>query len=276
MRFGWISDIHLNFLDESRLRTFLEGLSFCDVNAWLLGGDIGQADSVLDYLRILVSALPCKLYFTLGNHDFYGGSIEDVRGRVRQLVGQSTHLVWLTDSDPQVLTDGVTVVGDDSWADARFGNALGTSVELNDFFAIENLVGLSRKDLVCLLNKLGDEAAARLAPKLQRAAACSRQVVLLTHVPPFWGAAWHQGRPSTEDWIPWFSCRAVGEVIVACANAHPNTDFLVLCGHTHGSGIYCPTPSVTVHTAEAEYGAPRVQRIFELGAHAQSGDLAIA
>lgn len=267
MRFGWISDIHLNFLDKPGLRRFLERLSSCDVNAWLLGGDIGQADSVQEYLRILAAALPCKLYFTLGNHDFYGGSLREVRSRVRQMVCQSGHLVWLTDSEPQLLADDVTVVGDDSWADARFSNALGTAVELNDFFEIEELVGLSRWSLVCKLSKLGDEAAARLAPKLQRAAASSRQVVVLTHVPPFWEAAWHQGQLSTEDWVPWFSCRAVGDVILACANAHPNTDFLVLCGHTHGSGVYSPTPNVIVYTAEAEYGAPRVQRFFEIGAH---------
>jgi len=150
--------------------------------------------------------------------------------------------------------------------DARFGNALGTPVEQNDFFLIEDFAGFSRPALVRKLNGLGDEAATRLSPKLERAAASRDQVVALMHVPPFREAAWHQGQPSNDDWVPWFSCRAVGEIILSYARAHPQVNFLVLCGHTHGSGVYSPLTNVTVHTAEAEYGAPRIQRFFEVGA----------
>ena len=266
MRIGWISDIHLNFLDHAGRRRFLGALASRDADAWLLGGDIGEADSVVEFLRMIDVALPCKTYFTLGNHDFYGGSLTEVRARVRELVSQSERLVWLTESDAQLLDSGVAIVGDDSWGDARFGNALGTPVEQNDFFLIEELAGLSRPALVRTLNGLGDAAAARLLPKLERAAASRDQVVALMHVPPFREAAWHQGQPSNDDWVPWFSCRAVGEIILTCARAHPQVNFLVLCGHTHGSGVYSPLTNVTVHTAEAEYGAPRIQRFFEVGA----------
>jgi len=219
MRLGWLSDIHLNFLDQPGLRAFLWDLSSRDADAWLLGGDIGEADSVAGFLRMFEAALPCTVYFTLGNHDFYRGSLSEVRTRVRQLVGESAHLVWLTTSEPQMLDGGIAVVGDDSWADGRFGNARGTPVELNDFFLIDELSRLSRATLVHTLNAMGDAAAARLAPKLERAAASCGRIVVLTHVPPFREAAWHQGRPSDEDWVPWFSCRVMGEAILACARA---------------------------------------------------------
>lgn len=266
MRLGWLSDIHLNFLDQSRLRGFLCDVASCGVDAWLVGGDIGEANSLLGFLRLLETAVPCKTYFTLGNHDFYKGSLVEVRARVRHLVGESERLVWLTTSDPQLFDDGVGVVGDDSWADARFGNAHGTPVELNDFCLIEELTGLTRAELVRTLNGLGDAAAGRLAPKLQRAAASCHRVIVLVHVPPFREAAWYRGQPSDENWVPWFSCRAVGEVILACARVHPEVRFLVLCGHTHSAGVYSPVHNVTVHTAEAEYGVPRVQRVFEVDA----------
>ena len=32
-------------------------------------------------------------------------------------------------------------------------------------------------------------------------------------------AAWHQGQLSDDDWIPWFTCRAVGDVILRCARS---------------------------------------------------------
>ncbi|MGD1048474.1 MAG: metallophosphoesterase [Candidatus Krumholzibacteriaceae bacterium] len=265
MRLGWISDIHLNFLDQAGCRRFLGDLASHDADAWLLGGDIGEAASVVEFLRMIDAALLCKTYFTLGNHDFYGGSLKEVRAQVRELVSQSERLVYLTESDAQLLDCGIAIVGDDSWGDARYGDALGTPVEMNDFFVIEDLAGRSRSALVRTMNGLGDEAAARLSPKLERAAASCEDVVALMHVPPFREAAWHQGWRSDDDWVPWFSCRAVGEAILSCARTHPQVSFLVLCGHTHGSGVYSPLPNVTVHTAEAEYGAPRIQRFFEVG-----------
>lgn len=75
----------------------------------------------------------------------------------------------------------------------------------------------------------------------------SRHVVVVTHVPPFRESAWHEGRPGDDDRVPWFACKATGEAIMACARDCPRTNFIVLCGHTHG----------------AEYGAPGVQRLFE-------------
>jgi predicted phosphohydrolase len=266
MKLGWLSDIHLNFLDQPQVRRFFRKLAACDVDGWLVGGDIGEARSVGGFLRLFETELPCKTYFVLGNHDFYGGSLAGVQAVVRRLVAPSDRLVWLTESEPQVLAGGIAVVGEDGWADGRFGNAQGTPVELNDFFVIEELTGLSRPKLVKELNALGDQAAARLAPKLAAAAAASRHVVVLTHVPPFREAAWHEGRPSDDDWVPWFACRATGEAILACARDCPATKFLVLCGHTHGAGVHFPAANVTVRTAGAAYGSPAVQGVFPFGA----------
>jgi len=50
---------------------------------------------------------------------------------------------------------------------------------------------------------------------------------------------------------------------MACARDCPRTNFIVLCGHTHGAGVHSPAANVMVHTAGAEYGAPGVQRLFE-------------
>jgi hypothetical protein len=63
------------------------------------------------------------------------------------------------------------------------------------------------------------------------------------------------------DWLPWFSCAAVGHVILECAKRHPETEFVVLCGHTHGQGVFEASPNVTVYTAGAEYGNPKLQGI---------------
>ncbi|MBK8164962.1 MAG: metallophosphoesterase [bacterium] len=265
MRFGWLSDIHLEFLDRDAIDAFIVKLRRHDVDAWLVTGDIGVASSLTDHLRRFDASLAVPVCFTLGNHDHYGGSVVDVEREMRACVATASRLVWLAGSEPTVMGGKVAIVGDDTWADARYGNARATPVLLNDFFRIADLKGLDRAALLKTLAHLADAAVARLEARLRAAAGMCPEVVVLTHVPPFREAAWHEGRPSDDDWVPWFACRALGEAILRVAHGHPEVSFLVLCGHTHGEGEYRPAANVTVLTAAAEYGAPEVQRILEIG-----------
>mgnify|MGYP002064648301 CR=1 FL=1 len=96
------------------------------------------------------------------------------------------------------------------------------------------------------------------------------QVIVLTHVPPFPETAWHEGRHSEPDWQPGFTCRAMGEELLAAAAQNPDTMFTVLCGHTHGEGEVAVLPNLTVLTGGAEYRQPEVQRVFDLRARSQT------
>ena len=78
MRLGWMSDIHLNFLEKNDLRSFLLNLASQDVDGWLISGDIGEASSVVRFLDLLASASDSPIYFVLGNHDFYGSSLSRI------------------------------------------------------------------------------------------------------------------------------------------------------------------------------------------------------
>ena len=73
------------------------------------------------------------------------------------------------------------------------------------------------------------------------------------------------------EWLPWFSCDAIGEEILSCADRHRETTFLAFCGHTHSPGRYSPRPNVHVETAAAEYGHPAVQAVIELEGAPSSG-----
>ncbi len=37
---------------------------------------------------------------------------------------------------------------------------------------------------------------------------------MATYIPPFREAAWYEGRPSADDYLPFFSCKAVGDVLL--------------------------------------------------------------
>ncbi len=261
MKLAWLSDVHLNFLDEAGRDRFFEDLAAHAVDAWLVSGDIGDARSIIGYLGEFERRLAVPTYFVLGNHDFYGGSLAEVTANVSSVSSSSDRLVWLTVTGPKMLGHDLALVGDDCWSDGRLGNPMSTPVELNDFFQIKELTGLSRRDLVGRLNRLGDESAIRLSTKLEAAATRCSSVLMVTHPPPFEGATWHEGKVSPPDWLPWFSCEAAGAALMKVAGEHQDTSFIVLCGHTHNGGRYSPRSNVTVYTAWAKYGSPTVQAI---------------
>jgi hypothetical protein len=62
-------------------------------------------------LEAIGDALQVPIYFVLGNHDFYYGSIEKVRCQVRRLSQQRKELFWLEDAGCIHLTAEVALVG---------------------------------------------------------------------------------------------------------------------------------------------------------------------
>ena len=80
----------------------------------------------------------------LGNHDFYGGSIAGVGEKVASLCRRVENLSWLDRAGVVQLTPRVGLVGCGGWADGRYGDWHGSTVELNDYYVIEELANLSK------------------------------------------------------------------------------------------------------------------------------------
>jgi 3',5'-cyclic AMP phosphodiesterase CpdA len=264
MTIAWLTDIHLNFLTRRRVSRFLESVRANGTNAVLVGGDIGEADSVVEYLRWMAEELRQRIYFVLGNHDFYRGSIAGVRAAVSGLCRESQWLRWLPEAGVVELTDSTALVGHDSWADGRFGDFFQMPSALNDYYWIQELRDLPDADRLSKLNQLGDEAAEHFWRIVPEAFEGFERVILLTHVPPFAESCWHHGYISSDQWLPHFSCKAVGDVLVEIMRARPDRELTVLCGHTHGKGEAGVLPNLRVLTGGTEYGSPRVQAVLEV------------
>ena len=174
-------------------------------------------------------------------------------------------MVYLTQTGVVALTEETGLVGHDGWADGRLGDYARSEVLLNDYLLIEELSGLNMDDRLERLHALGDEAAAHFRALLPEALGRFRRLIVLTHVPPFREACWHRGRGSDDEWLPHFSCRAVGEVLAAAMVAHPECEMTVLCGHTHSPGEVHILPNIRVLTGGAEYGRPQLQRVLAVG-----------
>ncbi|MCZ6688988.1 MAG: metallophosphoesterase [Planctomycetota bacterium] len=268
MKIAWATDIHLHFVKETRVAEFCSRVLESRAEALLIGGDIAEAIDLEEWLRFLDQHLERPIYFVLGNHDYYRGDISTVRNRMRGLKSRRLH--WLPHTGLVRLTPSTALVGHGGWGDARLGEFLGSPVILNDYLRIEDLRGSTQEKrlpdvhgnkerLQKRLGKLGDDAAATLRPVLSEAARDFSDVIVLTHVPPFREACWHEGKISDENWLPGFTCKAMGDMLLEVVSAHPNCNVRVLCGHTHGSGEARILPNLHVRTGGAEYGDPRFE-----------------
>jgi len=261
-RIAWLTDIHLDFLSPQRVKEFCRGIVEHNPEAVLIGGDIGDASTIGVYLRIIEDELCRPIYFVLGNHDYYYGSITGVRTAIKELCDRSDWLHWLPAGGVVELTEETGLIGIDSWADGRLGNYRDSMVLLNDYFLIKELTGLDQDARRVKLNELGDCAAAELKGVLPKSLDRFRYVILLTHVPPFKEACWHEGSISSDHWLPHFGCKAVGKVLIELMRSYPDCDMTVLCGHTHGAGSAQILPNLNVKTSGAEYGSPRLNELL--------------
>jgi predicted MPP superfamily phosphohydrolase len=265
MRLAWATDIHLNMVSDEEVRKFRREVGRVSPQALLLAGDIAEAPNVERYLLLLGGTLGVPVYFVLGNHDFYNGRIGMVRDQMRALTRKDpARFRWLPAAKVVKLTERCALVGVDGWGDARVGNYRLSPVELADWQQIEDLKFLDRTHRLGKLRSLGDEAGVQMRELVGEALTKFDEVVVLTHVPPFREACWHEGRISDDDWLPWFVCQASGDALMALAEKYDNKKITVLCGHSHGGGTTQPRRNLTVITGPAEYGKPAVQPPLEV------------
>jgi predicted phosphohydrolase len=264
MRLAWLTDIHLNFVRRPEVEALAREVLAANPDAVLLGGDIGEADNVCGFLEQLAGMIRRPIFFVLGNHDYYRGSVTAVREEVAALTRRVAGLTYLSGSGVVPLTPRTALVGHDGWGDGGFGNAETSPIELNDFWLIAELRTPDRATRLNVLRRFGLEAGEHFRKVLPEALRDRENLVALTHVPPFREACWHEGRISDDDWLPFFACRAAGEAMLEVMDSHPDRRLTVLCGHTHGGGTCEPRPRVSVLTGGAVYGKPAISAVIDV------------
>lgn len=94
MKLAWATDIHLDFLSADQMDRFFEEIASTGADGVLVGGDIGQAASVHNLLGRMARRVGRPIWYVLGNHDFYGGSITRVREEAVEL-SRGGRVVWM-------------------------------------------------------------------------------------------------------------------------------------------------------------------------------------
>lgn len=268
MKLAWLTDIHLNFLDNDARKKFYDEILLTPFDALLISGDIAEAHCLTDLLCEMVDHIKNPIYFILGNHDYYQGTINDVRETLTVISKTHSQLFWLPATGIHSLPNNTILLGQDGWADGRLGDYQNSRISLNDSRMIVDLFQekiLGKFQLLEKMQQLADVDAIALQNDLAQAIEHNPQkVIVLTHVPPFKEASLHKGQISDENWLPYFSSKVIGDVLLSFANDNPSINFLVLCGHTHSEAHYQPLANLTVKTGAAEYYRPTIQEIIKI------------
>jgi len=235
VRLCWLTDVHLEFLSDLDRKRFAERVARQNPDNVLITGDIATAGTIKERLSEFQKAVGKPILYVLGNHDFYNGSIAEVRKWARQeILDSSADVFWMHSRTIKINGKSV-LIGVDGWADGMLGNRQESPIVLSDWHLIKEMaeagISLNRKKRLNMLKKLGKEEAATLRPILTQALAQNDHVYIATHVPPWKEAAWHEGELSDGNWVPWFTCKAVGDVVEELSAEHPGKKITVLCGH---------------------------------------------
>lgn len=260
----WVTDPHLNFVSFGRWEHWIESIKRQNGDGLLITGDITEADDLTFQLERIFEYLQIPIYFVLGNHDFYRGSIALVRARIDAFCQRYPHAIYLTRSDPVPLDSGWILVGHDGWADGLYGNAQDTTVRLNDFRLIGDYSGLTYQELLQQMAILALEASEELAVKLETACQQANKILIATHVPPFSEACRYNNLPADDQWLPFFASKTMGECCLAFATRFPSHSFHVVCGHTHHRAHVRIASNLTVWTGGAEYREPAIERVIDM------------
>lgn len=268
MQYAWVTDIHLNFIEYIDRQKFYQEIMSTNCNGVLISGDIAEADCLVSLLQEMTKEINKPIYFVLGNHDYYKGRVSEVREAMTALTLDLDKLYWLPASGIQKLNDDTYLIGQDGWADGRLGDYQNSRVALNDSRLIADLFQakiLGRFQLLEKMQQLADTDAFELQKNLEQAINQNpKEIIVLTHVPPFKEACMHQGKISDDDWLPYFASKIIGDVLLEVAQKNPSINFLILCGHTHSTAKYQPIDNLIVEAGSAEYSHPVIQKMIKL------------
>lgn len=277
----WTTDVHFNFLGtrmdpdyfEEGRRNFASPFdygqylraTYPDADGVIISGDIAESHSIKKCLRGFAKGYGKDIFFILGNHDYYEGSWAGVHTAVGGLA-TTPNLHWLRQKGVIELAPDLAICGNEGWYDARAGldPLRKVAVKMCDFDLIKELRHLHDFNRIMKIREVARHWAAEAAIHLREACAKYKNVVFVTHVPPFPDATWHQGQVSNEDWLPWMCNVTMGDMLIEVAYEFQDVSILVLCGHTHSPGEVQVSPNLRVLTGEAKYWYPTVSKVLSL------------
>lgn len=277
-RLVWVTDPHLNFVHQKGIEAFCRAIARKEPDALVITGDISEAPQLvthLGFMQIQLDSLhPTPIFFVCGNHDYYHGSIYEMRENLRNLFTYDEEykknlvprIAWLGSSGVVPLTDTTALIGHDGWYDGQYANWFQSKIELWDYTIIAELgPGCpTRNDRFAKINELSQAGADYVKENLEVAFKDYQHVFVATHVSPFRENSVYNGQVSDDNWMPHFSSKRMGDVLLEAAKNNPDKNITVLCGHSHGEADNMILPNLRCLTGKARYRHPKINKVFDL------------
>lgn len=268
-KLAWVTDLHFDFLRDEHIKHFSESIAQTGAEAVVVSGDISVTQKLVYHLSLLESVVKRPVYFVLGNHDYYGGSIQAVRDKMKELTNISQYLRYLPVTPYVALSSTTAIVGHDGWYDAQFGNPLTSNFVMNDWSRIHEFVPArgQKNEIITIARGLAHKGVMHVHDAIKAAVKYYSHIVVVTHFPPFKEAHLYKGKVGDDNAQPWYTSKMMGDMLMSAAKAFPNVKFTVLSGHTHGKyqGQHAPNLIVNVggwQPGERDYGNPVIQGII--------------
>ena len=275
--FLWATDIHLDHVRKDKVyRKFFDSILYSDDKIVLLTGDLSICEQhrskkipkLIHHLGMLSDACAGKeVYYVLGNHDYWFSSINAVRLVIPTIEEEHPNLHWTASQSYFDLGEGTYLVGHDGWYDFGYQD-IPRMGGMNDWNFIQDFrravmqalpPGNHEPSIKELAQRLATEGAAHVEQGIEEAIKVgAKRVLVMTHVPPFVENSLYQGRVD-DAWVGCYTSKIMGDMLLKAAKENPTTEFLVLCGHSHGKAVHQPEPNLTCLTGHSEYGAPKLQ-----------------
>jgi Icc protein len=267
-QYAWVTDTHLDFLkgDDQRLIAFAQSLIAQNPTGIFMTGDISTSKHLIYHLSAIERVVQRPIYFVLGNHDYYGGGTEVIRKVMRELSNTSQFLRYMPTMPYYALSPTTAVVGHDGWYDALYGNWQTSNFDLSDWDQIHDFIPGSgnRATIVTTAKKLAFDGVTHVMNGIKKAVKYHQNIVVLTHVPPFAQSHMYAGKQGDTNALPWFTSKMMGDMLMDASKSFPQTQFTVLCGHTHGVWHGKIANNLSVHVGGAEYNQPRSQGLVDV------------
>lgn len=285
MKIAWATDIHLNFIDDNQLEIFNKVLSQYD--AVFLTGDLSEFPYLKYHLEKMAEEINKPIYFVLGNHDYYYGSVKEMKKEMKSF--KNKNLFYLANKDFIKLNKNTAIVGHDCWYDGKFGDYWNSRLAMSDFLLIEEfykkiniwqlnngyfrecpkekdkvIVTKGKTEILEKMEELSSKGNEHIISSLKKAYNKGfRKIIALTHVPPFLQNSLYNNKPSNDTWAPFFTNKNLGDNLLEFASNYKDCEVIVLCGHSHHRAIYQPLNNLIVKTGDAEYNYPKIEEILE-------------
>jgi predicted phosphohydrolase len=265
-----LTDLHLSSTDEISRKILYDNIKQLKPLIIFITGDISNSVTMKQCLQDLIMNIDIEtsVFYVLGNHDYYYSSVDDVINDLTLQYHKNYFFTELLVCKPmwvkEIFIHNNLIIGVNNFPDGRCGDLEKSKISINDYAYIKDYVVDDYKEV---MKRLGKISADQLDSRLNDYDLyLYDNIIILMHTPPFRGAALHNGMMTMGGYEPHMVNISCGEVLEyhASKSENKNTNFVVLCGHTHTQSVYEHLQNLIVYTGGSYVGHPNISGVISL------------